>query len=239
MAELYRISPAHVPEPLAWGRLFSPLPPATETHFFLCEFVNISNALPDPAALAAVITDLHKNSVSPTGKFGFPITTFDGKLPQVVDWDPSWASFFGKLLAGTAALDVKTNGPLDELAEVVDRTLTHVIPRLLGALESEGRSVRPCLIHGDLWEGNIGTEFGSRNIYIFDSCAYYAHHEMEIGIWRVEHHRMKAKAYTREYLRRADPSEPVDEFDDRNRLYNIKTKLMWSALVAGTNVRHQ
>jgi protein-ribulosamine 3-kinase len=93
--------------------------------------------------------------------------------------------FNRKLLAGTAALDVKTNGPLEELAEVVERTLSHVIPRLLGALESNGRRVRPCLIHGDLWEGNIGTEFGSGNIYIFDSCAYYAHHEMEIAIKRM------------------------------------------------------
>ena len=90
-----------------------------------------------------------------------------------------------------------------------------------------------------LWEGNIGTDIETGNIFIFDSCAYYAHNEMEIGMWRVEHHRMKAKAYKREYLRKIDISEPVEEFDDRNRLYSTKTKLMYSAHVPGTSVRNQ
>lgn len=58
-------------------------------------------------------------------------------------------------------------------------------------------------------------------------------------MWRVEHHRMKAKAYKREYLRKVDISEPVEEFDDRNRLYSTKTKLMYSAHVPGTSVRNQ
>lgn len=50
---------------------------------------------------------------------------------------------------------------------------------------------------------------------------------------------MKAKAYKREYLRRVEISEPVEEFDDRNRLYSVKTKLMYSAHVPGTSVRNQ
>jgi protein-ribulosamine 3-kinase len=111
MSELYRTMPAHVPKPQGWGRLSSPFPSATVTHFFLCEFVNISNALPDPAGLASIITELHKKSVSPTGKFSFHITTYDGKLPQVVDWDDSWASFFGKcweLRQGSAVIRLQT-----------------------------------------------------------------------------------------------------------------------------------
>jgi hypothetical protein len=50
---------------------------------------------------------------------------------------------------------------------------------------------------------------------------------------------MKAKEYRREYLRRIEASEPVDEFDDRNRLYSVKSKLMYSAHVPGTGVRQQ
>ena len=121
----------------------------------------------------------------------------------------------------------------------MDRALSHVIHRLLGVLESEGRSSKPCLIHGDLWEGNIGTEHGTGNIFIFDAAAYYAHNEIELGIWRAEHHKLKDEAYRTEYLRKFEPSEPTDEFDDRNRLYCVKTQLMYAAHVPGTGVRNQ
>ena len=236
MSELYKTIPSLVPQPRAYGQLRLKAP---ATYFFICDFVNISDRLPDPASLATRLAELHRNSVSPTGKFGFHVPTYDGKLPQTTDWDSSWPSYFGKLLTGVLRLDIEVNGPWKELEDLAERVVQEVVPRLLGALESDGRSIKPCLIHGDLWEGNIGTDIETGNIYIFDACSYYAHNEMEIGMWRTEHHRMKAKAYKCEYLRNMEPSEPVDEWDDRNRLYSDKTKLMYSAHVPGTNVRNQ
>ena len=236
MSELYKTEPTMVPRPRAWGK-FERQPPLT--YFFLCNFVNFSDILPDPVHLGARLANLHKKSFSPTGKFGFHAPTYDGKLEQVIDWESSWTSFFGKLLAGVLRLDIETNGPWKELEASMERILELVIPKLIGALESDGRSVKPCLIHGDLWEGNMGTESETGNIFIFDSCAYYAHNEMELGIWRVEHHRMKDEAYKREYMLNFAASEPTDEWDDRNRLYSTKAKLMYSAHVPGTNVRNQ
>ena len=58
-------------------------------------------------------------------------------------------------------------------------------------------------------------------------------------MWRTEHHRMKAMAYPREYVKTMKPSEPVDQWDDQNRLYSCKTILMYSAHVSGTQVRQQ
>ena len=236
MMEMYNAVSGLVPRPYGHGRLRHASQP---TYFFVCEFVHISDALPDPVRLGVRLAELHRNSLSPTGKFGFHIPTYDGKLPQVTDWDSSWTSFFRSLLAGVARLDAATNGAWKELDSVVDRTLNQAVPRLLGVLESEGRSVKPSLIHGDLWDSNIGTEYETRNIYIFDAVPYYAHNEMELRIWRTEHHRMKKKAYKREYLRNFEPSEPGEEFDDRNRLYSVKPQLMYSARVPGTSVRNQ
>lgn len=62
---------------------------------------------------------------------------------------------------------------------------------------------------------------------------------MEIAVWRVEHHRMKADIFKKEYIRNAGIHEPIEEFDDRIRLYSVKTKLMYSAHVPGTSVRTQ
>jgi protein-ribulosamine 3-kinase len=115
-----------------------------------------------------------------------------------------------------------------------------VIPRLIGILESNGRSIKPCLIHGDLWETNIGTDIETGNIYIFDAAAYYGHNEMETGIWRVAHHRIKAEAYRKEYVQHYEKSEPVEEWDDRLKLYGVKTKLMYSAgVLNGQAIRRQ
>ena len=91
------------------------------------------------------------------------------------------------------ALDFETNGPWEELRKVEERTLSRVIPRLIGALEADGRSIKPCLIHADLWEGNTGTSYDTSEIFLFDAGAYYAHNEMEIGDWRCPYNKINAR----------------------------------------------
>lgn len=240
MQEINATVPGLAPKPIGFGKL-AESEPAVEasTYFFLCEFVNISNDLPDPRLLGARLAELHQKSQSPTGKFGFHTTTYDGKLPQTtIPWESSWAKFFGRLLAGIATLDTEVNGSWDELQKALETALMMTVPRLLEVLQSNGRTIKPCLIHGDLWEGNIGTDYDTGELYIFDAASYYAHNEMELGIWRTDHHRMKSKAYRIEYLRNFEASEPVDQWDDRNRLYSVKTQLMYSAHVPGTKVRN-
>lgn len=52
-----------------------------------------------------------------------------------------------------------------------------VIPRLLRPLESEGRSVKPSLVHGDLWYANSGIDMATYESLVFDACSFYAHNE--------------------------------------------------------------
>ena len=51
--------------------------------------------------------------------------------------------------AHTVSLDEEKNGNWEEFQIVCDLTLEKVVPRLLEPLQSEGRSIKPCLIHGD------------------------------------------------------------------------------------------
>jgi fructosamine-3-kinase len=39
--------------------------------------------------------------------------------------------------------------------------LKKVIPRLLDPLETDGRSIKPVLLHGDLWLGNVSFQKAS------------------------------------------------------------------------------
>ncbi|KAL1854500.1 hypothetical protein Daus18300_011421 [Diaporthe australafricana] len=235
MKELEGAVPDLVPKAKAAGKCID-----SEGAFFLCDYLEIDHRPANPEQLGKKIAELHRASVSPTGKFGFHLTPYDGKLPLAADWDSSWASFFTKLLAGVHELDRQVNGAWPELDDAMELTLRAVIPRLLGALTENGRGeVKPCLIHGDLHEQNIGTEPRTGAIYIFDSCAYYAHHEMAMGMWRVDHHHMKAREYRREYFRNYPRDEPQEEADDRNRLYAVKEEIMYSAHVPGTKARAQ
>lgn len=234
MKELEAAVPSLVPSAKAAGKCVD-----SEGAFFLCDYLEIDHRPANPEQLGKKIAGLHKASVSPTGEFGFHLTPYDGKLPLAAEWDSSWTSFFTKLLSGVHQLDRKVNGPWPELDDAMELTLNMVIPRLLDRLTEDGREVKPCLIHGDLHEQNIGTELRTGNIYIFDSCAYYAHHEMAMGMWRVDHHHMKAREYRREYFKNYPPDEPQEEADDRNRLYAIKEEIMYSAHVPGTKARAQ
>ncbi|KAI8633637.1 Fructosamine kinase-domain-containing protein [Xylariaceae sp. FL1651] len=234
MSELYKTMPSIVPAPRGFGPCLD-----SDGYYFICDYLDIDHRSPNPVKLAQKISELHRKSISPTGQFGFHVTPYDGKLPLEAGWESSWVSFYTKLLRGVYNLDTEVNGPWKELDDAMAITLEKVIPRLLGPLEQDGRSVKPCLIHGDLWEENIGTDPRTGEIYIFDSCAYYAHHEMAIGMWRVDHHHMKAKEYRNEYFKLFEPDEPMEEYDDRNRLYAIKERIMYSAHVPGTKARAQ
>ncbi|KAL9622223.1 MAG: hypothetical protein Q9160_003406 [Pyrenula sp. 1 TL-2023] len=234
MSELHKTMASFVPKPHAWGKMKLPV---VDTYFLLTDFIDMSNELPDPVRLCSRLAELHRVSVSPTGKFGFHIPTCHGKFQQHILWDSNWASFFAKLLKDALRLDLETNGPWPELQKVSDRLLAKVVPRLLGILQEGGRDIKPCLIHGDLWEGNIGTTYENNEIYIFDSAAYYAHNEMELGMWRCTRHRINAKIFTRQYLREFPISEPAEEWDDRNRLYCVKMNVIHSAHHKGDIVR--
>ena len=101
-----------------------------------------------------------------------------------------------------------------------------MLPKLIGPLEAEGRTVKPCLLHGDLWEGNIGTDPETGDIFIFDASSFYGHNELELGMWRDNLCQMSFKVYVSEYLKHIAISEPAEQFDDRNRVYHVMF-LMW------------
>lgn len=178
MSELYKTMPNFVPKPISWGRYCVGNP---DTYYFLSDFIDMNDCVPEPNQLCLKLAQLHQTSVSPNGKFGLQVTTCQGRTPQAVSWESSWTDFFFKLLRHVANLDLEINGYWAELDLLEDRILKKVIPRLIGALERDGRRIKPCLIHADLWEGNTGTSYETGNIYVFDSGAYYAHNEMEIA----------------------------------------------------------
>jgi protein-ribulosamine 3-kinase len=151
---IHSILPDFIPEPLGFGRYKSQ---GAAAYFYLSKFVDMDvTTAPEPKEFTTRLAEMHRISQSPTGQFGFHITTCDGKTAHTVEWQDSWAEFFRRLLQGVCRLDLETNGPWPELEKATSQVIEKVIPRLLGALQENGRQIKPCLIHGDLWEGNMG-----------------------------------------------------------------------------------
>lgn len=140
VTKINNLIPGFVPAPHGWGKYKAEDPP---TYFFLSDFVDMdTTSAPDPLQFTARIAELHQKSTSPNGKFGFEVTTCDGKLPHTVEWESSWAKFYAKLLRGVLELDKEANGPWPELEAAAAQVISAVIPRLLGVLQSEGRVLK-------------------------------------------------------------------------------------------------
>ncbi|KAK4652821.1 hypothetical protein QC762_0077140 [Podospora pseudocomata] len=96
----------------------------------------------------------------------------------------------------------------------------------------EGK-IKPCLIHGDLWDENSATDEATGKPFVFDPTAFYAHNEHEIGNWRAVRHKLSRKEYVEQYKRCFPPDEPVQEWDDRNLLYSLRFDLRLRFLFRG------
>ncbi|KAI9769111.1 MAG: hypothetical protein M1840_004462 [Geoglossum simile] len=215
---IHAVSPTIVPEPYGWGKCSQDDPDA---YFLLAEFRDIGEQPAEPVKLATLLADLHKRSVSPTGKFGFHISTYHAKISQAVNsWEDSWCDLFTKHLGHVMEL-AKPILKWREFDVVCKLTLEKVVPRLLLPLQSDGRTLKPCLVHGDCWDGNTAMDSRTGEAFVFDVCSFYGHNEYDTGNWRAPRHRLSGKAYIQNYKQNFPVSEPEEDWDARNLLYSL------------------
>lgn len=106
------------------------------------------------------------------GKFGFSVDNTIGATPQPNGWMDDWISFFRDrrlkhqlLLTGDSSLIERGSKLCMRIHELFD--------------DIQG-DIKPSLLHGDLWAGNISGEASSP--VIFDPASYYGHHEADFGM---------------------------------------------------------
>ena len=134
-------------------------------------------------------------------------------------------------------------------------TLEKVVPRLLLPLQSEGRILKPCLVHGDCWDGNTAMDIRTGEAFVFDVCSFYGHNEYDTGNWRAPRHRLSNKAYIRNYKKAFPVSEPgipilshhmvgttltiaaEEDWDARNLLYSLTFNIGNTIYIPGSSQR--
>lgn len=135
------------------------------------------SASPAPELLS-VIKKLHETSASPTSRFGFYVTTIFGPPPTDNTWTDSWGGgdFTREFRSSVAYahLPLRNNA---EFAELADEFITTVIPPLLRHLKTGGRSIKPTLCFGDLWDANVRADALANRPFLYDPCCFYGHNE--------------------------------------------------------------
>lgn len=158
-----------VPEVLAWreaevGR------PAFALLEWLSGPVFRAEALGRALALLHQAPPLH----APAGSYGLAEDNFIGSNRQKNGWDTDWVRFFAerRLLP---QIDLAARGAkmTRERAARLERLVSH-LPDWLGGVER-----RPCLLHGDLWPGNVINAPGGPAL--IDPAVYYGDREAEIA----------------------------------------------------------
>jgi fructosamine-3-kinase len=229
--------PGFCPRAVAWG----PLEEGNEKSYFLAtEFLDLGARGKKGESLAQRLGKLHSTPAPKdpeTGKrrFGFPVPTFCGDTRQANRWAKSWADFYAnERLLTILGTSEERNGPDSGLRDLVERTANIVVPALLGDghlgydKSGKGEGITPVVVHGDLWSGNAdrGRIVGSGRDedeevgdVVYDPSACYAHNEYELGIMNM--FGGFGSAFFSEYHRIVPKTEPVEEYEDRVRLYEL------------------
>lgn len=134
---IHRYAPSLCPKPMTWGKYESALGP--ERYFLLAEFREVGQQPPEPARFTALLADLHKRSISPTGKFGFHMTTCHGNSQQLTNcWEDSWEVLFQEQLAFVFKIDHERQPKWPEYEYYAQLVLGRSVEKLLRPLQSGG-----------------------------------------------------------------------------------------------------
>jgi fructosamine-3-kinase len=250
---IHAVVPSLCPRSLAWGNL-----DGRDAYFVATEFLDLSSARSSSTrakglssgsdlSLAQKLARLHTTPApTPEGysgpQFGFPVPTCCGSTLQDNTWTASWADFFAKRrLLAVMEHGERSNGPDAELRRLVERTATDVVPWLLGDSRLGGaEGVKPVTVHGDLWSGNHGRGTfvgrdgqcdGAVEEVVFDPSSCYAHSEYELGIMQM--FGGFGGSFMKEYHDLVPKTEPVEEYEDRVRLYECYHHLNHWAIFGG------
>lgn len=210
---------------LRWLAARTELPVPAVLHeaegLLLIDYVETAGSLNAAAEAhaAELLAALHAHS---TEAFGFERDTVIGPLDQPNPWTQSWRDFFrdqrllhfGRLAHERGRLPAATLAQLESFCARLDR---YIAP-----------DVRPALIHGDVWGGNVLTR-GGRIAAFIDPAIHYADPEIELAFSTL------FGTFGEAFFARYAALRPLDPgfFDARRDIYNLYPLLVHTALFGG------
>ncbi|KAI8681038.1 Protein-ribulosamine 3-kinase [Fusarium keratoplasticum] len=225
---IHKYTPNGIPRPIAWGTFKSD----PNTHFYLCEFIDMKEELPNIGKFSAMLAKLHQDSMSDKNapdEFGFHVMTHEGSMYQDIFWCKTWEEMCTRRFQSFVDQERISQGPSEELDEIVPQFISKVIPRLLRPLVTHGRSIKPVALHADIWSSNTDVNRATGEPIYFDPSVFWGHHEFDLQCMLTPRYGF-GREWMEAYFRHFDASEPKEESKDRNLLYAISSHFCASTL---------
>lgn len=172
--------------------------------FLVLDYIDFSRAKPMLwHQLGQQLAQMHYDTRH--GQFGWQHDNFIGSTIQPNHWSSNWTTFFAnqriawqlQLLSERSI----TLGNIDHIAEVCHNVLLH-------------HQASPCLVHGDLWQGNTG--FTGDQAMIFDPACYYGDREVDIAMTELFGH------FPDDFYHGYQAEYPLDKgYEQRKLVYNF------------------
>lgn len=194
------------PEVVTMGRVKNGSGPGEYAYLVLqfFEFQRCSNNGFDN--LAAGLVKLHRFS---NKNFGFPENNYIGASIQPNHWHSSWVSFWQQQRLGFQIELAKTNELANEVIHKLEK-LNESIADFFVAYQ-----VKPSLLHGDLWSGNVAQVRGDVSV-IFDPAVYFGDREADIAMTEL------FGGFDKRFYEVYQALWPLDQaYPVRKKLYNL------------------
>lgn len=165
---MYETRSIRVPKPFKVGTL------PTGGSYIIMEFIEFGRSRGDQSVLGRRLAEMHKAAKSHKG-FGFDVDNTIGSTPQKNTWTSNWIEFYAVHRLGYQLKLARDQYGDSIIYERGQRLIKNMRPLF------ENVVIEPCLLHGDLWSGNISSDKDGEPV-ILDPACYYGHNEAEFGM---------------------------------------------------------
>ncbi|WP_440905000.1 fructosamine kinase family protein [Catenovulum sp. SX2] len=164
------------------------------------------------------LAQLHQQDVQ--AQYGFDANNFIGKTIQNNRWQTNWSTFFAEQRIGFQLELLQEKG-------ISIGDIDEIVATIHGLLKS--RKPPAALLHGDLWQGNIGCAVEP---VLFDPASYYGDPETDIAMTEL------FGRFPEEFYAGYQSVAPLDSgYNKRKHIYNFYHILNHANLFAGSYIQ--
>ncbi|GKV13042.1 hypothetical protein SLEP1_g24116 [Rubroshorea leprosula] len=154
---MYKTRTIRVPQPFKVGSL------PTGGSYIIMEFVEFGASRSNQSVLGRKLAEMHKAGKSEKG-FGFDVENTIGSTPQINTWSSDWIQFYGEHRLGYQLKLAQKQYGDSTIYQKGQRLIQKIAPLF------ENIVIEPCLLHGDLWSGNITYDKNGEPVILDPAC---------------------------------------------------------------------